>query len=1107
MIFFLQLQVAAFTATDTATDEGIVKATVAGLECEFLIDSGAQVNTMTDQRFAVLCGDERYRSELFNVRDSADHPLKAYATSGEIPVLATFEAFMHISDNRPTLLEKFYVVKEGRSLLGRATATRYSVLLLGLQVPINSEKCLSNSWYEATEIATVTANEAFPKFNIPPVKINYDRTRSPCRNVFMNIPVALKPIVEKRLQQLLAAGIIEEVTEEMENLFCSSMLAIPKGKEDIRLVIDLRGPNSYIQRSPFAMPSLEKILAEIHGAQWFSTIDMTNAYFHIELDEDSRHLTNFCTEFGMFRCVRLPFGLCNAPDIFQEVLERKILGGCRGVKNYLDDIFVFGKTTEEHDENLAVVMTRLREHNVKINEDKCVFKSQTVKFIGFKITPDGWQIEEEKMRAIEEFRTPETVGEVKSFLGLVTFVDKFVPHRATKTEKLRALANADTFYWSEAEDLEFQDFKQKALKTIKTLGYFNTSDRTELFVDASGVGLGAVLIQFDDNGAPRIIACASKALTTTEQRYPQTHREALAVVWGVERFAYYLSGRSFVIRTDAEANQFIFGGKHRIGKRAVSRAEAWALRLQPFDFTIERVPGKVLVHYLNQVLNTNDKFVNIGEQNVADALSRLFRRNQSPVPFEDNCENHALFALDTGNMDISLADIECEADKDEELKQVIEALKYDDWPRVLRKYEAQRNSLHHLGSMLCKDDKIVLPKSLRKRAMVSAHGGHVGEVAMKRIMREFFWWPHMASETEQFVKDCETCCMLSRRNPPLPISSRNLPEGPWEIVQTDFLSIPGYGSGDFLTVVDTYSRYLSVVEVRRKTAEATNAALSEIFKPWGCPRILQSDNGPPFNSSTFCSFWENKGVKVRKSIPLSPQSNGLVERQNQSIIKAVSASTLDGTNWRKSLETFVHNHNTVIPHARLKVTPFELLVGFKYRGQFPSLWDEVHPKELDRENIRELDAEAKLNSKHYADEVRGAKESRIKVGDVVLVSQQKNSKSDPTFSSERFTVVTRNGAKVVVVSENGVQYARNVQDVKLAPPAKELDTSYSGTGQDNVPWENSGMVTISDYNSGNLRGNCPQEKGGNGSGISLRQRSNIKRPARLNDCYIYNIYQ
>ncbi|KXJ75943.1 hypothetical protein RP20_CCG010605 [Aedes albopictus] len=320
----------------------------------------------------------------------------------------------------------------------------------------------------------------------------------------------------------------------------------------------------------------------------------------------------------------------------------------------------------------------------------------------------------------------------------------------------------------------------------------------------------------------------------------------------------------------------------------------------------------------------------------------------------------------------------------------------------------------------------------------------------------------------------------------------------------DFLSIPGYGSGDFLTVVDTYSRYLSVVEMRRKTAEATNAALCGIFKTWGCPRVLQSDNGPPFSSSTFCSFWENKGVAVRKSIPLSPQSNGLIERQNQSLIKAVSASTIDGSNWRYSLEKFVHSHNTLIPHARLKVTPFELLVGFKYRGQFPSLWNEWNPKELDRESIRELDAEAKLYSKHYADSVRGAKESNIKVGDVVLISQQKKSKSDPTFSSERFTVITRTGAKVVIMSSNGVQYARNVQDVKLAPPVEDINDSQNRTV---VDAEIDGKMPGSEDISGMQPIDVPSCSTHTTEKITLRQRSELKRPARLNDNYVYRIYQ
>ncbi|XP_062559644.1 uncharacterized protein LOC134224327 [Armigeres subalbatus] len=258
----------------TLMTEGTILATVAGLRCSFLIDSGAEVNTFMLKLFNQMVSDPKYNNELFDVSYTSDRSLKAYATSGRIDVLATFHAYLHISEDRPTLLEKFYVVKENRALLSRQTACRYSVLMLGLNVPIRPHTTGTRDELFAGEIAAISSNGIFPKFNVPPVKIYYDTTKAPCRNVFVNVPLAVKPLVEKRLRELVSADIIERVIDGMDTSFCSSMLVVPKGKDDIRLVIDLRGPNRYIQRNPFAMPTLEKILAELDGAAWFSDLSL-----------------------------------------------------------------------------------------------------------------------------------------------------------------------------------------------------------------------------------------------------------------------------------------------------------------------------------------------------------------------------------------------------------------------------------------------------------------------------------------------------------------------------------------------------------------------------------------------------------------------------------------------------------------------------------------------------------------------------------------------------------------------------------------------------------------------------------------------------------------
>lgn len=537
------------------------------------------------------------------------------------------------------------------------------------------------------------------------------------------------------------------------------------------------------------------------------------------------------------------------------------------------------------------------------------------------------------------------------------------------------------------------------------------------------------------------------------------------------------------------ANAFIFDRDHSLGKRATSRADSWALRLQAYDMKIKTVPGN---------------------ENIADALSRLISKSDEALPFEGDDDQHFLYAVDAGSMTIDWNDIERCSAEDEELQAVRAAIHGKKWPTELFRYEAQQAVLYSRGNCVFKDNKIILPKELRTKSLQSAHEGHVGESAMKKIMRDYFWWPGMAKEVEEFVKHCGTCAVLSKRNPPLPLSSRELPSGPWQILQIDFLALPGFGSGEFLSVVDTYSRYLTVTEVKRIDAEYVNAALCDVFKQWGLPLILQSDNGPPFQSVAFTQFWENKGVKVRKAIPLSPQSNGMVERNNQGITKSVSAAKIDGSNWRHAMNNYVHKHNTLIPHSRLNVTPFELLVGWKFRGLFPSLGSRQE-NDLDRTDVQERDAEAKLKSKKYADSSRGAKESNINCGDEVLVWQNKKHKTDPTFSSERYRVIAREGAKVVIMSSTGVHYTRNIQDVRRAPEnwrevgvsTEEIELTADKGGAEGFA-ELAGEATVTEAESSAIAdGKEPNQV----AGRELRRRETIRKPTKYDDRFVYNVYQ
>lgn len=308
------------------------------------------------------------------------------------------------------------------------------------------------------------------------------------------------------------------------------MSAVPKGKNDFRLVVNMRAPNKAIKREYFRLPLIDEMKVKLHGAKYFTKLDLSDAFYHLELSEESRELTTFLSEAGMYRFTRLMFGVNCAPEVFQREMMR-ILKDVENKIVYIDDVLLFGNTIEELRKTAADVLQILRSNNLTLNNSKCEFDQSRIDFLGHELSEKGFNIEASKVKDIQKFRHPTTSSELRSFLGLASFVSSYIKNSAKISAPLWAVATAQKWCWGREQESAFELVKQRVIDSTMSLGFFSESDKTVLYTDASPNGLGAVLVQIDDKGTSRIISFASKSLTATERKYAQNQREALSAVW------------------------------------------------------------------------------------------------------------------------------------------------------------------------------------------------------------------------------------------------------------------------------------------------------------------------------------------------------------------------------------------------------------------------------------------------------------------------------------------------------------------------------------------------------------------------------------------------
>lgn len=916
---------------------------------------------------------------------------------------ATIEA---VGLSKPIITADFLVVKKGRrSLLGRDTAGDMGLLKVGSSV----NSCEQSS--------------IFPKMPGVKIKFNVDNSVPPVRNAYYNIPAAYREGARRRLEQMEARGIIERVTTAPK--WISGMSAVPKGKNDFRLVVNMRAPNKAIKREYFRLPLIDEIKVKLHGAKFFTKLDLSDAFYHLELSEESRELTTFLSENGMYRFTRLMFGVNCAPEVFQREMTRVL----KDVENkivYIDDILLFAKTIVELRKSVAQVLQILKSNNLTINTSKCEFDQTRISFLGHELSSKGFNIEASKVKDIQNFRHPTTSSELRSFLGLASFISPYIKDFAEISSPLWSVATALKWNWTKEQESAFELVKQRIIDSTISLGFFSESDKTILYTDASPNALGAVLVQENNEGTPRIISFASKSLTATEKKYAQNQREALSAVWAVEHFAYFLLGRHFILRTDAQGMTFILGRSREESKRALTRADGWALRLSPYDYDIEYIRG---------------------HDNIADPSSRLYCGED--IAFNEEISPWEICLLEPRSTEfLTEEEIREYTEQDDTLTQVIRAIETQTWPRSLLKFKSIAKDLVYTDGILVKTGCAVIPLKLRERTLEIAHAGHPLEAKLKSILRRRVWWPGMAGDAEKWVKSCAICSVNGRSEKPAPMLRIFAPKGVWETVALDFngpyLKLGGIS---ILVLIDLRSRYAIAKPVKSTKFEHTKAVLDVVFDREGFPKALKSDNGPPFNGEDYAKYCSERGIKTIFSTPFYPQQNGLVEGFMKVVNKAMSAAILMGTSYQKELQAAVQSYNAA-EHSITKLPPEEVLTGRKIKRGLPLLkyGKSIHDDQL----LDSRDREAKLLSKKREDARRGAKVSKVKQGDTVIVERPSRGKGDSRFSTKRFTVMQEHNGNLVLCDTEGRQIKRHVSQTKKVQKWRKM-VSPKASGESSNP--------------------------------------------------------
>ena len=761
---------------------------------------------------------------------------------------------------------------------------------------------------------------------------------SPKHQPVRRMPFAVRQQVAEQLKNMQEQGVITH----SHSPWASPVVLVRKKDGSVRFCIDYRSLNLVTKADQFPIPRIDDLLDQLGKAKYFSTLDLASGYWQVQMHPDSVEKTAFITHQGLFEFNVMPFGLRNAPSVFQRLMQRVLAGlnpenGPDFVSVYLDDVLVFSETFEEHLHHLALVINRLLKAGLKLRPSKCHFICKQVQYLGHLITPSGILPNPGRTDAVRIYPTPQSVKEVRQFLGLASYYRRFVEGFASIAQPLHNLTRKGAlFSWDAECEGAFKTLKEKLVEP-PVLAYPDFSKSFVLETDASARGLGAILSQEQEDNRLHPVAYASRALSPQEKRYAITELETLAVVWAVSHFNAYLYGHDVVVYTDHSAVKAVLETPNPNGKHA-----RWWLKIFASGLRTIKIVYKA------------------GKENGnADALSRCPGGNS---PTESTVTDVQVAAMHSESMDASellqiapavggsVGSFSHEQLKDPEILELKDFLSRGIVPtdeHRARKLAAEAplfavvdDIVYFLDSKKGSIKRCVVPFHMRETIMEENHGGqmagHFSGEKLYKLLRRHWWWPRMYTDVVEHCRSCPECAIVNSSGqvnmPPLhPIPVQRV----FQIVGVDVMDLPITEAGNKHVVVfqDFLSKYPLVYPVPdQKSIRIARLLVEEVVPLFGVPEALLSDRGTNLLSHLMKDVCEMLGVKKLNTTAYHPQCDGMVERFNRTLKTALRKHAARfGNQWDRYLHGVLWAYRN-IPHESTGEKPSYLLFGLDCRS-------------------------------------------------------------------------------------------------------------------------------------------------------------------------------